>query len=137
MAVLERDDGTVVSHQELGAAGLSAHHAWHAAARLLVPESVEFWVRPASALWGATAPNGLEVAGEAARWLAHPMLFAALDNHFHQQLRPQGELCYLTQNWRELFVFAADAAEVAAAIDLPVGACLVRYSLGFPLLALC
>ncbi|SDR89262.1 hypothetical protein [Corynebacterium timonense] len=137
--------GAPATHQHVGAAGLTVHQAWNAAAahRLATSDAISgnalrFWVRDARATLGPDAPPGVEVRGDAASWLAHPRLFAPLDAHFTHVLRPQHGLAYLTRDCRDLFVVDAADADLRRLLDLPTvppAAVCTRYSLGFPLLA--
>lgn len=133
-----------LTHQDIGAMGMSTHQAWNAAAETLVGTAthgscLELWVRDAAISLGEGAPRGLEIRGgtaPAASWLAHPRTFGALQTHcagvFESRWRvTPRELTYLSRDQRELFVFAAPAHEVAQAVGSPG---VVRYSLGFPLL---
>lgn len=133
-----------LTHQDIGALGMSTHQAWNAAAGTLLNTAtsgncLQVWVRDAAVALGEGAPRGVEIRGgavPAASWLAHPRTFNALQAHctgvFEAQGRsPQRELTYLSRDQRELFVFAAPAHDVAQALG-PAG--VVRYSLGFPLL---
>ncbi len=136
VCVLESPGSGAVTHQEVGGAGLTVHQAWNSAADALLRAAqaaggIEFWVRPASRSLGPGAPRGLEVRGDASRWLAHPRLFSVLHVHFTGVLGPTRELTYLSRDCGELFVFDAPAAEVA---DYAGPRGVMRYSLGFPLL---
>lgn len=137
-------DGAALTHQALGAAGMSAHQLWNAAAAELAARAhtergVEFLVRSpavtcAAACGGAELPRGFEVAGHgvaAAHWLAHPQTFTLLHRHFEAVLYPEAMLAYATDDGERLFVF--DAAPHAVAAALP-RADVVTYSVGFPLL---
>lgn len=132
--------GEAVTHQELGAAGMTAHQAWNAVAEDLAPRAfrdtgVEFMVRPPSvALGTAHLPRGFEVGGHdchPASWLAHPKTFTILHRHFESVLQPAHELVYVTRDGKDLFVFDGD---VDAQLPLPANSSAVTYSVGFPLL---
>lgn len=140
VCVFDSPTSTGLTHQEVGAAGVSAHQLWNAAAEQLVSraqreDGVEFLVRcPSAALDCETLPRGFEVDGHdspAAWWLSHPRPFTLLHRHFEAVLRPETGLVYATRDWRELFVFDADADEVARHLH---GANVLAYSVGFPLL---
>ena len=140
MCVFDSPDSTGLTHQEVGAAGVSAHQLWNVSAEQLISraqrdDGVEFLVRcPSVALDCDELPRGFEVDGHdspAAWWLSHPRPFTLLHRHFEAVLRPETGLVYATRDWRELFVFDADADEVAQ--HLP-GANVLAYSVGFPLL---
>lgn len=140
VCVFDSPTSTGLTHQEVGAAGVSAHQLWNAAAEQLISraqrdDGVEFLVRcPSVALDCDELPRGFEVDGHdspAAWWLSHPRPFTLLHRHFEAVLRPETGLVYATRDWRELFVFDADADEVAR--QLP-GANVLAYSVGFPLL---
>ena len=131
---------TGLTHQEVGAVGVSAHQLWNAAAEQLVARAqresgVEFLVRgPSAALDVEALPRGFEVDGHgspAAWWLAHPQPFTLLHRHFEAVLRPETGLTYATRDGRELFVFDAHAEDVARCLP---GADVLSYSVGFPLL---
>ncbi|MEX3503717.1 hypothetical protein, partial [Corynebacterium sp. LK2510] len=142
VAVIERSGSQVLAHQvlthqEVGAAGMTVHQAWNETARSMrdaacVGGEVEFWVREASTSMGSLTISGLEVGGAAARWCAHPMLFRTLHEHFERVFAPAGELTYLTRDFNDLFVFRAPARDVARALPAPGGGLIMRYSLGFP-----
>lgn len=134
--------GATVTHQQVGALGLTAHQAWDLVARSLLAtaqrgDGVEFWVRPAATRLPELADTGLagyEVRGAAAppaAWLAHPTTFSTLQRHFAHVFGTDGELTYYTRDKRELFVFDAPADDVAAVLGAEG---VVEYSLGFPLL---
>lgn len=140
ICVFDSPDSTGLTHQEVGAAGVSAHQLWNVSAEQLIyraqrDDGVEFLVRcPSVALDCDELPRGFEVDGHdspAAWWLSHPRPFTLLHRHFEAVLRPETGLVYATRDWRELFVFDADADEVAQ--HLP-GANVLAYSVGFPLL---
>ena len=140
VCVVDSPTATGLTHQEVGAAGVSAHQLWNAAAEQLVSraqreDGVEFLVRcPSAALDFETLPRGFEVDGHgspAAWWLAHPQPFTLLHRHFEAVLRPETGLTYATRDGRELFVFDARADEVARCLP---GADVLSYSVGFPLL---
>lgn len=140
VCVFDSPTSTGLTHQEVGAAGVSAHQLWNAAAEQLISraqrdDGAEFLVRcPSVALDCDELPRGFEVDGHdspAAWWLSHPRPFTLLHRHFEAVLRPETGLVYATRDWRELFVFDADADEVAR--HLP-GANVLAYSVGFPLL---
>ncbi len=131
--------GRVLTHQDVGGLGLTAHQAWNAAAhsvasRTLGPAGMEIWVRSAAAGLGSQAPRGYEVRATAqppAHWLSHPRLFTLLHRHFTEVLTPSGDLTYLSRDCRELYVFDASPSCVHERVS-PSG--VIRYSLGFPLL---
>lgn len=136
------DSGEVkgLTHQGIGAAGMTAHQAWNAAAAQLEPRAyrssgIEFMVRsPAVALGGGGLPPGFEVDGHgcaAASWVAHPRTFTLLHRHFEAVMRPAHGLVFATRDERELFVFDAPAETVVA---LMPKAAVMTYSVGFPLL---
>lgn len=140
VCVFDSPTASGLTHQEIGAAGLSAHQLWNAAADQLAgraqrPEGAEFLVRcPSAALDCAELPRGFEVDGHgvpAAWWLAHPQPFTLLQRHFEAVLKPEHGLVYATRDARELFVFDAEPAEVARCLP---GADVMSYSVGFPLL---
>lgn len=140
VCVFDSPTATGLTHQEVGAAGVSAHQLWNAAAEQLVSraqreDGVEFLVRcPSAALDVETLPRGFEVDGHgspAAWWLAHPRPFTLLHRHFEAVLRPETGLTYATRDGRELFVFDAHAGDVARCLP---GADVLSYSVGFPLL---
>lgn len=129
-----------LTHQGIGAAGMTAHQAWNAAAAQLEPRAycaagVEFMVRsPAVALGIEGHPPGFEVDGHgcpAASWLAHPRTFTLLHRHFEAVMHPEHNLVYATRDDKELFVFDAPADAVA---QLLRNAAVMTYSVGFPLL---
>lgn len=129
-----------LTHQSIGARGMSVQQAWNASADTLLSTAsrganLEFWVRPARASLGHLAPAGFEIRGgavPAASWLAHPRTFNALHAHCAAVFAAEGQLTFFSRDDRELFVFTAPEHEVAAALG---GHPLIRYSLGFPLLA--
>lgn len=129
-----------LTHQAIGARGFSVQQAWNASADTLLSSAsrganLEFWVRPARASFGHSAPAGFEIRGgavPAASWLAHPRTFNALHAHCTVVFGAEGDLTFFNRDERELFVFTAPEAEVAAALGEEA---LIRYSLGFPLLA--
>lgn len=131
-------DGHAVTHQEIGARGLSVQQAWNAAARGVLeaqPASgtVEFWVRDASAVLRSEVPRGFQVRGQGsapAAWLAHPRLFAVVHAHFTQVLKPRCGLTYVTRDLRELFVFDSVPSAFARRFG---SAWVLEYSVGFPL----
>lgn len=140
VCVFDSPTATGLTHQEVGAAGVSAHQLWNAAAAQLVSraqrdDGVEFLVRcPSAALACEELPHGFEVDGHsapAAWWLAHPQPFTLLHRHFEAVLRPKTGLTYATRDGRELFVFDAHAEDVARCLP---GADVLSYSVGFPLL---
>ena len=140
VCVFDSPTATGLTHQEVGAAGVSAHQLWNAAAAQLVSraqrdDGVEFLVRcPSAALACEELPHGFEVDGHsapAAWWLAHPQPFTLLHRHFEAVLRPETGLVYATRDGRELFVFDAHAEDVARCLP---GADVLSYSVGFPLL---
>ncbi|WP_291313044.1 hypothetical protein [Corynebacterium sp. UBA2622] len=136
VCVLDSPTASAATHQEIGAAGFTVHQAWNRAAEVLLEAAsasagAEFWVRGAQSVLGDAAPPGLQVRGDAARWLAHPRLFSVLHSHFSEVLRPERGLTYLTRDCRELFVFDAPAGALARVAGSPS---VMRYSLGFPLL---
>lgn len=140
VCVFDSPTATGLTHQEVGAAGMSAHQLWKAAAAQLVSRAqrdngVEFLVRcPSAALDCEELPRGFEVDGHsapAAWWLAHPQPFTLLHRHFEAVLRPKTGLTYATRDGRELFVFDAHAEDVARCLP---GADVLSYSVGFPLL---
>ena len=140
VCVFDSPTATGLTHQEVGAAGVSAHQLWNAAAAQLVSRAqrehgVEFLVRcPSAALACEELPRGFEVDGHsapAAWWLAHPQPFTLLHRHFEAVLRPKTGLTYATRDGRELFVFDAHAEDVARCLP---GADVLSYSVGFPLL---
>ncbi|WP_311389387.1 hypothetical protein [Corynebacterium haemomassiliense] len=140
VCVFDSPTATGLTHQEVGAAGVSAHQLWNAAAAQLVSRAqrehgVEFLVRcPSAALACEELPHGFEVDGHsapAAWWLAHPQPFTLLHRHFEAVLRPKTGLTYATRDGRELFVFDAHAEDVARCLP---GADVLSYSVGFPLL---
>lgn len=139
VCVLDIPGRRELTHQEIGAMGMTPQSAWNAAAAGLVASArkekgVEFLARPAYVTLGPDAPRGYEVRGKGtttAAWLAHPRAFSTLRTHFTSVIEPVGELVYFTRDCRELFVFDAAEEEVAAALGANGG---VRYSLGFPLL---
>ncbi|WP_392398913.1 hypothetical protein ACF3NP_02360 [Corynebacterium lehmanniae] len=140
VCVFDSPTATGLTHQEVGAAGVSAHQLWNAAAAQLVSRAqrdngVEFLVRcPSAALACEELPHGFEVDGHsapAAWWLAHPQPFTLLHRHFEAVLRPETGLTYATRDGRELFVFDAHAEDVARCLP---GADVLSYSVGFPLL---
>ncbi|MGV0373242.1 hypothetical protein ACUY2A_07640 [Corynebacterium pilbarense] len=140
MCVFDSPGSTGLTHQEVGAAGVSVHQLWNVAAEQLIShaqrdDGVEFLVRcPSVALDCDELPRGFEVDGHdspAAWWLSHPRPFTLLHRHFEAVLRPETGLVYATRDWRELFVFDADADEVAGRLP---GANVLVYSVGFPLL---
>jgi len=140
VCVFDSPTATGLTHQEVGAAGVSAHQLWNAAAAQLVSraqrdDGVEFLVRcPSAALACEELPHGFEVDGHsapAAWWLAHPQPFTLLHRHFEAVLRPETGLTYATRDGRELFVFDAHAEDVARCLP---GADVLSYSVGFPLL---
>ena len=140
VCVFDSPTATGLTHQAVGAAGLSAHQLWNAAAEELVSraqcdDGVEFLVRcPSAALDCERLPRGFEVDGHgapAAWWLAHPQPFTLLHRHFEAVLHPETGLIYATRDGRELFVFDASADEVAKCLP---GADVLTYSVGFPLL---
>ncbi|WJY68369.1 hypothetical protein [Corynebacterium auris] len=143
LAPADDPSGPPATHQQIGAAGLTVHQAWNAAAAHLRRaagagggDTLEFWVRDARVALGAAAPPGLEVRGEAAPWCAHPQLFAPLHSHFTEVLRPARGLLYVSRDCRDLFVFDAADADVGRLQGLPGvprAAVFARYSLGFPL----
>lgn len=129
-----------LTHQAIGARGLSVQQAWNASADTLLSsasrgDNLEFWVRPAGASLGQAAPAGFEIRGgavPAASWLAHPRTFNALHAHCADVFAAEGDLTFFSRDQRELFVFTAPEGEVIAALGEQW---LFRYSLGFPLLA--
>lgn len=139
VCVMEREDGSALTHQTLGEMGFSTHHAWNLSAHHLLrtqpyDDVVEFRVRNASFVFGDDCPRGYQVqapAGTAASWLGHPRAFQMLERHFHSVLTPLRNLYYVTRDFRELFVFDAPFDEVA---EIANGAPVLSYSLGFPLL---
>lgn len=140
VCMFDSPSGTGLTHQDIGAAGFSAHQLWNAAAAQLTekaqrPHGAEFLVRcPSVALGGTDLPRGFEVDGHgipAAWWLAHPRPFSLLHRHFEAVLRPGTGLVYASRDGRELFVFDADASELSARLP---GADVWTYSVGFPLL---
>ncbi|AWB84325.1 hypothetical protein [Corynebacterium liangguodongii] len=143
--VLEDSAGRRLTHQRLGAAGLSVQAAWNGAAAGVIDAALrprgaarlELWARDATIALGAGCPRGLEVRRGVippAGWLAHPQLFSLLHSHFTQVLRPRHGLAYLTRDLRGLFVLdATDGLAARFAAGLP-GACVMRYSVGFPLI---
>ena len=140
VCVFDSPTATGLTHQEVGAAGVSAHQLWNAAAAQLVSraqrdDGVEFLVRcPSAALACEELPHGFEVDGHSApaAWcLAHPQPFTLLHRHFEAVLRPKTGLTYATRDGRELFVFDAHAEDVARCLP---GADVLSYSVGFPLL---
>lgn len=140
VCVFDSPTASGLTHQEVGAAGLSTHQLWNAAAEQLTgraqrAEGVEFLVRcPSVAIDCEHLPRGFEVDGHgvpAASWLAHPQPFTLLHRHFEAVMRPDTGLVYASRDGRELFVFDAAVAEVAACLP---GANVATYSVGFPLL---
>lgn len=134
-------NGATVTHQQVGALGLTAHQAWDLAARNLLAtaqrgDGIEFWVRPAATRLpelDGTGLAGYEVRGDAsppAAWLAHPTTFSTLHRHFAHVFGTDGERAYYTRDKRELFVFDTRAEEAAAALGAEG---VLEYSLGFPL----
>ena len=80
-------------------------------------------------------PPGVEVQARghtAAGWLAHPQAFHQLHQHLLTTLRPRHELTYYVGENDTLFAFDATARQVAQTLGWDR---LLRYSLGFPLLA--
>ena len=138
VCLMEFEDGTILTHQDVGKLGMSVHHVWNLVAQNVLrtqpsTDMVEFRVRNASFSIGDDCPRGYEVrapAGHAAAWLAHPRTFALLHRHFSSVLPPVHELLYATRDNRELFVF--DSTIEAVARVLPT-ATIIRHSLGFPL----
>lgn len=129
-----------LTHQDIGALGYSAHQAWNAAAEALLSSAaahgqLRFWVRAAEGSLGVSSPPGYEVRGESspgAAWLAHPRTFGALHRHCETVFHPHRGLTYYSRDQRELFVFTAPEPEVVDALGFNG---VIRYSLGFPLLA--
>lgn len=132
-------DGPALTHQQVGEAAPSTRQLWNDAAdqlarRALVDTGIEFLVRCPSVVLGETHLRGYEVDGHgvpAASWLAHPKTFTLLHRHFESVLQPAHELVYVTLDERDLFVFDAPAADVAALLPR---AAVLTYSVGFPLL---
>lgn len=130
-----------LTHQQVGAAGMSVHQMWNLAADQLVrrahrPHGIEFFVRCPSAQLGEghELPRGYEVDGHgvpAAAWLAHPKTFTVLHRHFEAVLQPASGLVYASRDLQELFVFDASANQVAAICGDDA---VLTYSVGFPLL---
>lgn len=140
VCVFDSPTASGLTHQEVGAAGLSAHQLWNAAADQLTAraqreQGVEFLVRcPAAALKCASLPRGFEVDGHgvpAAWWLTHPQPFSLLHRHFEAVMRPETGLVYATRDGRELFVFDACVDDVVRCVP---DADVLAYSVGFPLL---
>ena len=140
VCVFDSPTATGLTHQEVGAAGVSTHQLWNAAAEQLVSraqrdDGAEFLVRcPTAALDCEKLPRGFEVDGHgspAAWWLAHPQPFTLLHRHFEAVLRPETGLVYAPRDGRELFAFDANAEDVAQCLP---GADVLTYSVGFPLL---
>lgn len=136
-AVMVDADGREASHQSIGARGHSVHAAWNIAADNVLAGATrdgrtEFWVRDAAAELGGGLPPGYQLREDdvaPAAWLAHPRLFSAAHAHFTAIIRPRQELIYLTRDFRELFVFDAPAPVFARRFP---SACVLRYSVGFP-----
>ncbi|MBA1837224.1 hypothetical protein GC584_01860 [Corynebacterium sp. zg912] len=140
VCVFDSPTASGLTHQEVGAAGLSVHQLWNAAADQLTAraqreQGVEFLVRcPTAVLDCASLPRGFEVDGHgvpAAWWLAHPQPFSLLHRHFEAVMQPDTGLVYATRDGRELFVFDAGVDEVARCLS---DADVLTYSVGFPLL---
>ena len=131
-----------LSHQQVGHLGFAEHQLWNAIgshlAGLADASSDAFWVRaPHPSLGRAPGqlPPGVEVQARgrtAAGWLAHPQSFQRLHHHLVATLRPRHELTYYVGDNDTLFAFDATAREVAQTLGWER---LMRYSLGFPLLA--
>lgn len=134
-------DAQGLTHQQVGAAGMSVHQVWNAAADQLAkrahrPHGIEFMVRCPTAQLGADRPlpRGYEVDGHgvpAAAWLAHPKTFTVLHRHFESVMEPTCGLVYASRDLKELFVFDASVEQVAAACGARA---VLTYSVGFPLL---
>ena len=137
VCVFDSDSVEGLTHQSIGAMGLTVHQAWNSAARMLSTDLLEGRVildyLPAENSLGFGAPKGVQVqssAGYAASWLAHPQLFSTLYAHVDRVLMPHNELLFYSRDQQELFVFDATLEEVLAFANPEH---VMRYSVGFPL----
>ncbi|OIR42576.1 hypothetical protein BJP08_04555 [Corynebacterium sp. NML140438] len=137
MCVFDSDSVQGLTHQFIGAMGLTVHQAWNSAARTLSTDLLEGRVtldyELAEDSLGSVVPNGVRVrssAGYAASWLAHPQLFSTLYSHADRVLLPHNELLFYSRDQQELYVFDAPLDDV---LRLAKPEHVMRYSVGFPL----
>lgn len=133
--VFETQGHGALSHQQVGHLGFNEHQLWNAVGAHLASLADTFWVRPAVGREPGKLPPGVEVQARghtAAGWLAHPQSFQKLHQHLVATLRPRHELTYYVGDDDTLFAFDATARQVAQTLGWDR---LMRYSLGFPLLA--
>ncbi|WP_156802543.1 hypothetical protein [Corynebacterium lubricantis] len=135
-------NGDPLTHSELGNSGLSIRTAWDLAASHLLSrhsfsEGTEFLVRDAGVRFSHSTLSGVEVSfkhAPATAWLAHPVTFSVLHQHFQKLLRPTQGLIYATTNYLDLFVFDAHPHEFSHALGNAAGEIFpIVHSLGFPL----
>ena len=137
VCVFDSDSVQGLTHQFIGAMGLTVHQAWNSAARTLSTDLLEGRVtldyELAEDSLGSVVPNGVRVrssAGYAASWLAHPQLFSTLYSHVDRVLLPHHELLFYSRDQQELYVFDAPLDDV---LRLAKPEHVMRYSVGFPL----
>lgn len=137
VCVFDSDSVQGLTHQFIGAMGLTVHQAWNSAARTLSTDLLEGRVtldyELAEDSLGSVVPKGVRVrssAGYAASWLAHPQLFSTLYSHVDRVLLPHHELLFYSRDQQELYVFDAPLDDV---LRLAKPEHVMRYSVGFPL----
>lgn len=137
VCVFDSDSVQGLTHQSIGAMGLTVHQAWNSAARTLSTDllegSVTLEYERAEDSLGEVVPKGVQVrssVGYAASWLAHPQLFSTLYSHVDRVLLPHNELLFYSRDQQELYVFDAPLADV---LRFAKPEHVMRYSVGFPL----
>lgn len=137
VCVFDSDSVQGLTHQSIGAMGLTVHQTWNSAARTLSTDLLEGRValefERAEDTLGEVVPKGVQVRsslGYAASWLAHPQLFSTLYSHVDRVLLPHNELLFYSRDQQELYVFDAPLGDV---LRFAKSEHVMRYSVGFPL----